>query len=88
MILLGICIYSSLSEHKDELFHYSSCYQHALPRRLFSVSNKAIVVVFLAGRVEAGGGLGDSMRVSPTQSGGVLREVFNSRGSWQGPKGV
>ena len=32
----------------------------------FSVSNKAIVVVFLAGRVEAGGGLGDSRRVSPT----------------------
>ena len=32
----------------------------------FSVSNQAIVVVFLAGRVVAGGGLGDSRRVSPT----------------------
>ena len=32
----------------------------------FSVSNEAIVVVFLAGRVVAGGGLGDSRRVSPT----------------------
>ena len=35
MILLGICLYSSLSEHKDEFYHYSSCYQRALPRRLF-----------------------------------------------------
>ena len=32
----------------------------------FSISNKAIVAVFLAGRVVAGGGLGDSRRVSPT----------------------
>ena len=32
----------------------------------FRVSNEAIVVVFLAGRVVAGGGLGDSRRVSPT----------------------
>ena len=32
----------------------------------FSVSNEAIVVVFLGGRVVAGGGLGDSKRVSPT----------------------
>ena len=46
-----------------------------------SVSNEMIVVVYLAGRVVARGGLGDSRRCHQLQPGDVLQEVFDSRDS-------
>ena len=54
----------------------------------FSVSNEAIVVVFLAGRVVAGGGLGDSRRVSPTPVRRCPSISLRLRRLLQGPGGV